>query len=250
MTLAGLTVVLTRRAEQAGALTDALRAQGADVRLLPLIAIGPPEDPRPLHDALARAAAFDWIVFTSANAVEAVAGARALPARIASVGPATSRAVRSVLENASVALEPASDFRAEGLLAAFEGHDVRGARILLPQSDHARPTLAEGLRDAGALVTAVTAYRTVPSADAAASAAALLAGAHVVVYASPSAVDHGIDLCGDRLRVLPAAVIGPVTERAARDAGLDVAVVARPSTTDGLLQQLGAWAASRRTTNP
>jgi uroporphyrinogen III methyltransferase/synthase len=239
--LAGRRFVVTRRPEQAGGLAALLRAAGAEVLEVPAIAIAPPEDASALDAALAGLDRFDWVVFTSANAVQAVAGRPARPAhwpRLASVGPATSRALEQALGRGPD-LVPEADFRAEGLAAAFVRAGVAGRRVLLPVSDRARETLEAALRAAGAEVTRVVAYRTVAPADAVgALAAALAGGVDLVLFASPSAAENVALALGPGARLPACAVIGPVTEAAAHSAGFDVAVVAQPSTAEGLVASL------------
>jgi uroporphyrinogen-III synthase len=235
-------ILVTRRREQAGALVDALSALGATVVEVPLVAREPPEDLRALDEALGRLAGYQWLAFTSANAVEAVAerladlGA-AIPdtVRLASVGPATAQAVAETLAGRRVDLQPASQLRAEGLVEAFRAVDLAGARVLVPLSDRARDTLATGLRGQGATVDAVVAYRTVrPEGVREPLERALADGIDLVVLASPSAVEALSSALGERARSLPVAVIGPVTEQAARQSGLDVRAVATTATAPGL----------------
>jgi uroporphyrinogen-III synthase len=243
--LSGRRIVVTRRPSQAGALTAALVALGAEVQEIPLLELAPPDDPGPLARAVADIAACDWVVLTSANAAEALAGSferagHTLPSsvRVASVGPSTSRAIRETL-GIEPALEPPSDFRAEGLLRAFDPIDVTGRRVLLPVSDRARDALAQGLRARGARVDVVVAYRTVaPPAAAAALAHALSEGADLVTLASPSAVEALLAGPAGRAANCAVAVIGPVTEHAARAAGLDVRVVATPATAEALVEAI------------
>ena len=185
--------------------------------------------------ALARLDGYDWIAFTSANAVQALADGLARAgrtlspsARIATVGPSTSRAVRGELR-IEPSLEPRSDFRAEGLLKAFEAFDVAGRRVLLPVSDRARDVLAEGLRAREAYVDVVVAYRTVTPAGAGeALERALHAPTDLITLASPSAVEGLVEALRGRPVEVAVGVIGPVTEHAARAAGLDVRVLASP----------------------
>ncbi len=241
--LAGRRVLVTRRPDQSAVLASGLAALGADVIEVPTLELAPPDDPAPMARALDELDRYDWIAFTSANAVHALGEAlsrrgRALPGagRLAVVGPSTAEVVHERLGRRSD-LQPSADFRAEGLLLAFEGHDLGGRRVLLPVSDKARATLAEGLRERGARVDVVVAYRTVTPADTGARLERALAqGIALVTLASPSAVDGLAGALGPRVRGLPAAVIGPVTEQAARAAGLDVQVVATPSTVQGLLE--------------
>lgn len=236
-------ILVTRRSEQAASLVEALSALGATVVEVPLVAHEPPADARPLDEALGRLGRYDWLAFTSANAVEAVAArlarlGAALPAgvRLASVGPATAHAIAAHFTGRRADLQPASEFRAEALVEAFRAHDLAGRHVLLPVSDRARDTLANGLRAQGAVVDGVVAYRTTTPDDVRARLERSLAeGLDLVVLASPSAVEGLGAALGGRARGLPVAVIGPVTEEAARNAGLDVRVVASPATALGLV---------------
>jgi uroporphyrinogen-III synthase len=240
--LRGRRIVVTRRPEQSTDLVARLQDLGATVLEIPLLEIVPPEDVAPLDAAVRALASYDWIAFTSANAVRAVVE-RALPLaprwpKIATVGPATSAAVREHLAGCAVALEPASEYSAEGLLAAFADDDVRGRRILLPASDRARDVLADGLLARGARVDRVCAYRTVvPAGASQALREALAEGVDVVTFASPSAVESFVALAPSGAAVR-AAVIGPVTEARARVAGLAVVARAEPSTAEGLAAAL------------
>ncbi len=242
--LEGWRVLVTRQPEQAAGLADALRREGARVIEVPLIEIAPPADPAPLRDAVSRLADYDWLVFTSANAVRAFAmelSGRALPKglRLAAVGPSTSEAVVDSLAGATVSLTPAGDFRAEGLVAAFADEDLEGRRVLLPASARARDTLAAGLGGRGARVDVVTAYRTLTPADAPRRvAAALEEGVDVVTLASPSAVEGFVAACPPGAVAPRALVIGPVTERAARQAGLEVAGVGGAEGPEGIVNLL------------
>jgi len=243
--LHGRRILVTRRPEQSSALVAALREHGATVIEVPLIVVAPPLDWAPLDSALGRLDGFDWIAFTSANAVRAVADrVRALGLaprfpRGASVGPATTEATHEHLPACAIEMEPLADFRAEGLLAAFPDEAVRGRRFLLPVSDKARDVLADGLISRGAHVDRVVAYRTTAPAEAgAALAQALAEGVDMVTFASPSAVDNFVELAPTLGGTVSAAVIGPVTEARARSVGLRVAVTAEPSTAEGLAAAL------------
>jgi uroporphyrinogen III methyltransferase/synthase len=187
---------------------------------------------------------YHWLLLTSGNAVrfvaERLAGLGLPPARtldgvrVGTVGPATSAAVRDHLPGVPVSLEPEADFSAEGLAAALG--DVAGQAILFPSSDKARDVLPETLAARGAAVDVVVAYSTRVPADLGPRLAASLAeGIDLVTFASPSAVEGFVAGLGRAAEGTPCAVIGPVTERAARAAGLAVEAVAAPSTAEGLV---------------
>jgi uroporphyrinogen III methyltransferase/synthase len=248
--LRGLRILLTRRPEQSAALADRLTAAGAVVVQAPLIEVAPPEDTGPLDRALRALGEFDWLVLTSGNAaralrtrLEALALDPVLPAglRVATVGPATSSAARALLGASRIDAEPATDFRAESLLAVLAAHDLAKRRVLIPLSDRARDVIRAGLEDRGARVEAVVAYRTVLPAEARDRLEECLRqGVDMIAFASPSAVEGFTAAMGGAGGV-PAAVIGPVTAAAARQAGLDVRVVASPATTEGLLAALALY---------
>ncbi len=249
--LAGRRIVVTRRPGQSSELAQSLRDRGAEVMEVPAIETAPSGDPGLLDHALSRLVErYDWVAFTSTNAVEAVRDrlrARGVVPpvigscgpRIAVVGPSTSAAVRLAFPHDVVALEPAGEPGAAGLLRAFEGMGCAGQRVLLPASSRARDELPRGLRELGATVDVVEAYRTVEPADLAEAVTGCLErGFDVVAFASPSAVEGFVRAAGARAAGLPAVVIGPTTEAAARAAGMDVREVAHPSTAEGLVVAL------------
>jgi uroporphyrinogen-III synthase len=243
--LAGRRIVVTRRTDQASRLIRLLEERGAVVLKVPVTAIGPPEDPAPLDEALRGLDRFDWIVFTSANAVEAVRdrlaalGLLARGPRVASVGPATTGALGRAFPEDRVDLEPEADYRAAGLLHAFEAHGCSGARVLVPLSSRGRQELPLGLRELGAEVTVATAYTTTePPGLAEAVRRCVDQGFDAATFAAPSAVQAFAKAAGAGAQGLPAVVIGPTTEAAARKALFDVLATASPSTVDGLVAAL------------
>ena len=246
--LQGKRIAVTRAAERAEGLASALRAEGAEVSICPTIAYAPPEDPAPLEAALRRLDRYDWIVFTSAAAVDALAEQGALPppahVRVAAVGKATAASIEA--RGGRVDLIPAEQ-NAEGLLAAL--HDVAGKRFLLPVADIARDTLAAGLRARGAVADMVIAYRTVPGPGAR-ELITLLCGRALdaILFSSPSTLRYlldgmeqfGIDRSVARALLSGVALIaiGPTTAQALRDEGLPVAAQAPTPDTGGVLQAL------------
>ena len=250
--LAGKRILVTRPRAQAPELVDRLAALGAETIEAPAIRIVPPDDAQPLDDARAAAPSFDWIVFTSANGVDAFlkrpiarsGGAPALAGvRICAIGPAT--AARIARYGLSIDLAP-SDHRGTGVSRALTARrDLRGARILLPRADIARPLLPEALRAAGADVTEVTAYRTVAVPDWPGEAVRdLLLSRRIdaVTFTSASAVRSAVQSLGanraDVLRPTVVAAIGPVTAREARRLGVETTVMPSTYTTQGLARAL------------
>jgi uroporphyrinogen III methyltransferase / synthase len=222
-------VVVTRSRDQASGLRRRLEGLGAEVIEVPAIAI----EPSAGADLAGPIAGADWVVFSSANAVEAVTAglhdARAFgAAKVASIGPGTAGA----LARFGVVADLVPDRNvAEGLVDAFpEG----SGRVYLPQAEGARPVLAEGLAAKGWAVEARTAYRTVavPLADRDRAAAA---GADAITFTSSSTVTNFLAAAGAGAVPRLVVSIGPVTSAAARDAGLAVAAEADPHTIDGLV---------------
>ena len=156
--LFGRTVVVTRAREQASELRERLAALGATVLELPAIRI------EPVDFVLPDLAAFGWVVFTSANGVDAffdrglaAAGldARALaPVRIAAIGPGTAGALARRGLRADLVPER---FVAESLLAAFPAGT---GRVLLARAETARDVLPDGLAAKGYEVEVLAVYRT------------------------------------------------------------------------------------------
>src|SRR6185295_2264312 len=209
---------------------------GAAVELLPLLEVVPPADPRPLERAATELALYDWIAFTSANAVEAflplTGGALPPRLRIAAVGPATAEALRAW--EIEPHLMPARG-DAEGLAAELAPHVGRRRRVLLPQAADARPTLLEGLAAAGAEAIAIVAYDKRLPPDAPRQAAELFSTSPLgwVTFTSPRIVRHFAELLGtawqQRRGELRAASIGPVTSAELRRQGVEPpAEAARP----------------------
>jgi uroporphyrinogen-III synthase len=231
--LAGKTVIVTRAEGQAGEVCEELKAKGATVKLLPLISIGPPEDYRALDAALARMESFDWIIFTSANAVQAVeqrrqalAGGKGSSTKMpfaAAVGPATAAAA----ESAGYSVEFVAANHSGAGLAEELKDELRQKSVFLPRSDLANPALPAALKKIGATVMETVAYQTLPpsKADRERVQAALTDTVDGILFYSPSAVQNFLELLGrERLEKLQGRVlmvaIGPTTAGALSAAGV------------------------------
>jgi uroporphyrinogen-III synthase len=243
--LAGRRVVVTRFELENGPLATTLRRAGAEPIVVPLIAIDPVADDdltarRPLCE-------FDWITFTSANGVRMFWARLNFAERtqfrahraIAAVGPATARAVSAC--GATSALT-AAEFIAESLADALG--DVHGKQILWPRAAGARSVLSNTLNNRGAVVSERILYDTVelPVSD---ELRETVLKADAITFTSPSAVRAFVSRFGADIdpRV---ACIGPVTATAAREAGLNVRVVAKVFTLDGMVTALNAFFAEER----
>lgn len=251
--LLGVTVAVTRAAAQAGALANALAAEGADAVVAPTIEIADPEDTAPLDRALGDLGRYGWAIFTSANGVERFFARLAATdgdvrdlagVRIAAIGPATAAAIREC--GIRVDLVPEA-YVAEELFAALDAAGpVEGESILIPRAAVARDVLPDALREAGAEVDVVETYRTVrPEASRELLAMLVETGrADLVTFTSSSTVTNFVALVGsETARRARAACIGPITAETARRHGIDVAVEAAEFTVDGLVAAIRAWAA-------
>lgn len=248
-------VLVTRAAHQASALGDALAAHGLLVVSIPAIALEPPADEyASLHDALERLDEFDWLLFTSANAVAVFAeqreelGIEEVPCRIASIGAATSRALRDA--GLRVNLQPDVAV-AEVFSKALLPH-ARGKRMLLVRAEQARDVLPEDLRRAGADVTIATAYRTVVPPDAADALRREMPSLAAITFASSSAVRNLLELCRSaRVEVPPEvalASIGPITSVELRQCGFAVAMESRVAQVEVFASELAHYLQRRRAT--
>jgi uroporphyrinogen-III synthase len=232
------------------------------VKLLPLISFAPPEKFDELDAALARLESFDWFIFTSANAVQAVEGRRQelaqgevaglkLP-RVAAVGPATADAA----EIAGYSVEfVAAEHSGAGIVKEL-GEDLKGRSVFLPRSDKANPDLPEALRRRGAVVTEVVAYRTLApgETDRVRVKESLKDGVDGILFFSPSAVKNFLELLGrERLAALQGravmVAIGPTTAGALSAAGVQRIAWAADTTPKAVIEALeGHLSRTRRRT--
>ena len=239
--LFGKRILVTRPKDQSMDLVERLEAMGAEAVEAPMIRILPPDDDGPLADACERAGEFDWIVFSSANAVDAfmeqlLAGPKDLRAlggvRLCAVGPSTAEQLADY--GLKVDLTP-PEYRAEAVLRALsDSGDVRGLKVLLPHADIGRELLAEELRKQGADVTEVVAYRTIAveadrEGDPDIYHMLLERSIDAVTFTSASAVRNFVRLLGaepaaDLLGATVVACIGPVTAEAAAHANVKTTI--------------------------
>src|SRR5882762_418140 len=245
--LAGRRIAVTRAREQADDLARELEALGAEVVAAPTIRIAPLADLAALRAALTRDPPYDWIVFTSQNAVQvmcerlpewALAPRDVARAAVAAIGPATAAAL--VRHGVVPDLVP-DRFVAEAVVAALAARgDVRGKTVLLPRAREARDALPDGL---GALVDVIPVYETIrETGDGRKLAAEILAGTvDVVTFTSSSTVRSFVELVGGPVAVsgrFTAAVIGPVTAGTARELGITVVIEAQDYTVPGLVDAI------------
>ena len=236
MALTGKTILITRAAPQSAELRSRLEDLGARVIECPTIQLVPPKSWKPVDEAIRRLSSYQWLLFTSANAVEQFMDrmGRLRPSiPIAVVGTATAAKLGEWELKPSLVPK---EFRAEGLLDVFPENLV-GTRILFPRAEVARELLPDELRRRGALVDIVTVYRTVKALSG--NIGEILEAERVdcIVFTSPSAIPEGLHSLPEGTTL---AVIGPVTREAAQLLGLKPSIVPTESTVPSLVEAISA----------
>lgn len=225
---------MTRSQQQSSELATTLRELGLEPVLVPAIEIAAPSSFGALDEALGRLSGFHWLIFTSANAVEAMhrrleaAAVRVgVSARIAAIGPATARAIEAIGLRVDLVPEQAvAESLRDALLPYARQADGSATRFLLVRAEEARDLLPDALRAAGAEVVVAPAYRNVVPAGSVELIRSLFAesaGLAAVTFTSSSAVRNLLALCEAAGLRLPANVlrvsIGPITSETLRSLG-------------------------------
>ncbi|QMU22712.1 uroporphyrinogen-III synthase [Gordonia rubripertincta] len=258
--LYGWTVLVPRTKDQAGDMSDRLVSHGAIPKEVPTIAVEPPRSPAQMERAVKGLVdgRYQWVVFTSTNAVRAVwekfaefgLDARAFSGvKIACVGEATAEKVRSFGINPE--LVPSGEQSSLGLLEDFPPYDDvfdPVNRVLLPRADIATETLSEGLRDRGWEIDDVTAYRTVRAAPPPAETREMIktGGFDAVCFTSSSTVRNLVGIAGKPHARTIVACIGPKTAETATEFGLRVDVQPENASVLELVDALAEHAARLR----
>ena len=258
--LYGWKVLVPRTKEQAGAMSKLLRGYGAIPTEVPTIAVEPPRTPAQMERAVKGLVdgRYQWVIFTSANAVKAVwekfqefgLDARAFSGvKIGCIGEATADRVRAF--GITPEMIPQGEQSSEGMLKEFPPYDDvldPVNRILLPRADIATETLSAGLTERGWEVDDVTAYRTVRAAPPPAETREMIktGGFDAVCFTSASTVRNLVGIAGKPHARTLVACIGPKTAETAQEFGLRVDVLASEPRVTVLVDELAAHAAKLR----
>jgi len=258
--LFGWRVLVPRTKEQAGSLSSRLRGYGSVPQEVPTISVEPPRNPQQMDKAIRGLVEgrYEWIAFTSVNAVKAVRekfdeyglDARAFSGlKIAAVGDKTEAAIAAWGLRAD--LVPTGEQSARGLLEDWPPYDnVLDPinRVFLPRADIATETLVAGLIELGWEVDDVTAYRTVRATPPPAQTReAIKSGKFdAVVFTSSSTVRNLVGIAGKPHPSTIIAVIGPATAKTAEEHGLRVDVLASEPSVEVLVDALADFGAARR----
>jgi uroporphyrinogen-III synthase len=246
--LSGVCVLVGRARHQASALSAELRKYGAQVLEIPFLEIRKPSF-GPLDRALKNIAAYDWLILTSVNGVDAmwarmkrlrITKRKLASLKVAAIGPATSKAITKRGVNVAVVPE---QYVAESVVQSLQ-EQVQGKRVLLVRAKVARDVIPRELCKAGAEVDVVEAYETVVPKSSRARLQAAFKGQNrpsIVTFTSSSSVKNFVSLLGKKrphLDGVQLASIGPVTSATLRELNLPVDIEATEYTIPGLTQAI------------
>jgi uroporphyrinogen-III synthase len=243
--LEGKRILVVRSRQQASELARQLETLGATALTVPAIEIVPPASFEVLDHALEQLDTYDWLIFTSANAVEVFVRRRIhglLPKSVAVIGPATAKAVEAA--GLTVNLLPAR-YMAESLAEAITPH-VAGRRVLLIRAEEARDVLPDALAQAGAEVTVAAAYRNQLPLESVSVIKEMFSSSetvpHAIMFTSASTVRNLLSLMeAAEVPLSPSIVfasIGPITSAALREQGLEPTFEASEATLPALVQAI------------
>lgn len=238
-------VLITRPRAQADDFAEKLRSAGFEPIFFPVIEIQPIENNVALERALDKLYCYEWVIFTSVNAVEVVFDKRpplplgdASGLRVAAIGPKTAETLQTRGITPDFVPE---EYVAEAILPGLG--DLQGRWVLLPRAEIARAELPKAILNAGGIAHEITVYRTLPAEIDMDGLNALNSGVDVVTFTSASTVENFFTLVRQHEldpMSLPNnplfACIGPITEQAAIEAGFQNILVAKEYTTDGLIE--------------
>jgi uroporphyrinogen III methyltransferase/synthase len=258
--LFGWRVLVPRTKEQAGSMSDRLRAFGAVPEEVPTIAVEPPRTPQQMERAIKGLVTgrYEWVAFTSRNAVKAVRqrfeeyglDARAFAGiKVAAVGDQT--ATDLLAWGIKPDLVPSGEQSAAGLLEDWPPYDAVFDpidRVFLPRADIATENLVAGLVERGWEVDDVTAYRTVRAAPPSAPIREAIKGGgfDAVLFTSSSTVRNLVGIAGKPHPSTVIACIGPATAKTAEEHGLRVDVLAPEPSVGALAQAVAEYGAADR----
>jgi uroporphyrinogen-III synthase len=249
--LTGRRILVGRARHQASLLSKDLRKLGAQVIEIPFIEIRNPRSFRLLDSALNDIFAYDWLILTSVNGVDAMwdrmnrlgITRRSLRhLQVAAIGPATKKAIEKRRLKVNVVPE---EYVAESVVHSLATR-VAGKRILLVRAKVARDVIPRELQKAGAQVDVVEAYETVVPKSSRPRLRSLMKSSrrapHVITFTSSSTVRNFVALLGQKpnLDCIKLASIGPVTSATLREFSLDPDIEATEYTIPGLIRSIVA----------
>lgn len=260
--LFGQRILSTR--ESAGEL-ERLEALGAEIIACPTVMIIPPESFDALDAGIDHIETYDWLVFTSGNAVsyffsrffEKERDIRDLKGlKVCAVGSKTAARIRTFGIKTDLFPE---QYNAEGLIASFKkeagtngSEGLKGIRFLMPRAEVAREVFPETIRELGGEIDVVSAYRAVPSDRLGKRVRRFLKEGKISIATFTSAATFKNFLsimdgkADELLSGVSIAVIGPVTARAVEAVGLQVDIMPEEATVEALASEIVSHVTGRR----
>lgn len=248
--LFGKRVIVTRARSQASRLVAQLEDLGAEVLEFPTIEIVPVEDPRPLDEALKNIDKYDWLMFTSSNAVRGLAArmdalgidSRSLAhLKFGVNGPSTARAL------GEIGIKPdaiPNEYLASAMIDLLNEREITPRNVLFPRSSIGRETLANGLRDMGANVDEIVAYSTQSPANTGEHIrAAYEQGVDYTTFTSSSTARNMVELLGgspDLINTSRTVMIGPITADTAKELDINIDVMSPEQSIAGIIEAIKA----------
>ncbi len=250
MSLTNKTILITRSEDQADEFIELIKSRGGKAILFPTIKIADPDDWQECDRALENLNSFDGIIFTSRNAVEHFL--QRLSFTKSRFNALSSKLIFAVGEKTKLLLEKnklkinaiPENFTAESLAETIKTFNVRNRKFLFPRGNLGRDVIIEKLSVHGAQVKSVVVYKTekaVPENLPWVEKELLAGNIDVVTFTSPSTIKNFFSLFSEETRtrftkLTIFAVIGDVTAEALRKFGLEPAVIAKPSTIEGMVE--------------
>jgi uroporphyrinogen-III synthase len=246
-------ILITRPRAQADEFADKLFSAGFEPIFFPVIEIRPIENNLALDRALEKLNCYEWVIFTSVNAVDVIFDnysslllGKGQGVRFAAIGPKTAKALQA--RGVTPDFVP-KEYIAEAILPGLG--NLLGKWVLLPRAAIARKTLPEAIVNAGGIAHQIAVYETLPAKPDPKGLAALKSGVDVVTLTSPSTVQNFIAIAKQNgldplnLSNNPVfACIGPITGQAAKEVGLVNLVMAKEYTIEGLMEVISDLEAS------
>jgi uroporphyrinogen III methyltransferase/synthase len=248
--LFGKRVIVTRARSQASRLVAQLEDLGAEVLEFPTIEIVPVEDPRPLDEALKNIDKYDWLMFTSSNAVRGLAArmdalgidSRSLAhLKFGVNGPSTARAL------GEIGIKPdaiPNEYLASAMIDLLNEREITPRNVLFPRSSIGRETLANGLRDMGANVDEIVAYSTQSPANTGEHIrAAYEQGVDYTTFTSSSTARNMVELLGgspDLINTSRTVMIGPITADTVKELDINIDVMSPEQSIAGIIEAIKA----------
>ncbi len=252
--LFGRKILVTRPKQQAGELSHRLKELGAQVLEFSTLKVSPPNNWKSVDRAVAKLGEYDWILFSSVNAVEFFfkrlkelkKDIRSLgKAKILAVGPVTAGRLQQLGLMVERHLE---EYSTDAMAKSLNTEEIRGKKILFPRADRARANIIQDLAQRGAEMEVAPVYQTHTPQYSPEEISYIFEKTQpdLLTFASGSTVKNFTALLGEadllkQVKKIPAIVIGPVTREAAEQLGFKVVAMPKDYTIDGMVEEIRGY---------